>query len=71
MDNSYKSIIGKHEGKRPLGRNWHMQVYRRLYDDIKLNLRGIGHAQFYRFNLIQGGDQWQALVNTVTNRHVA
>jgi hypothetical protein len=52
--NAYRILVGKPEGKRPLGRPRHMGV-----DNIKMDHREIGWAQ--------DGDQWRALVNTVMN----
>jgi hypothetical protein len=39
MKNGYKILIGKLEGKRPLGR-----LRCRWEDDIKVDLREIGHG---------------------------
>jgi hypothetical protein len=58
--NAYRILVGKPEGKRPLGR-----PTRREVDNIKMDLREIGWDE-----LAQDRDQWRALVNTVTNLRV-
>jgi hypothetical protein len=63
--NSYRILVGKPEGKRPLGRS------RRWWEDnIKMDLREIGWGGRDWMGLAQGRDQWRALVNTVMNRRV-
>jgi hypothetical protein len=57
--------VGKPEGKRPLGRPRHRWV-----DNIKNDLREIERDGMDWINLIQDGDQWKALVNTVMNLRV-
>jgi hypothetical protein len=49
--NAYSVLVGKPEEKRPLGRH-----RRRLEDNIKMNLRGIGWDNMDWINLTQGGD---------------
>jgi hypothetical protein len=56
--NAYR-MLGKPEGRRPLGR-----PRRRWMDNIKIDLREIG------WDLAQDKDQWRALVNTVMNLRV-
>jgi hypothetical protein len=58
-------MVGKPEGKRPLGR-----PRRRWVDNIKLDLREIGWDGMDWIDLAQDRDQWRALVNTVTNFRV-
>jgi hypothetical protein len=58
--NAYRILVGKQEGKRPLGR-----PRRRWVDNIKLDLREIGWDGTDRIDLVQDTDQWRALVNTV------
>jgi hypothetical protein len=60
--NAYRSLVGKPEGKRPLGRR-----RRRWKDNIKMDLREIGRGSI---DLAQDRDQWRALVNTVMNLRV-
>jgi hypothetical protein len=58
----YRVLIGKPEGKRPLGRR------RRSWEDnIKMDLREIGIDGVNWIQLAQDRVQLQAFVNTVTN----
>jgi hypothetical protein len=59
---AYRILVGKPEGKRPLGRH-----RRRWKDNIKLDLRKIGWGGMDWIGLAQDRDQWRALVNTVMN----
>jgi hypothetical protein len=63
--NAYRILVGKPEGKRPLGR-----PRRRWVDNIKIDLREIGWDDMDWTDLAQERDQWRALVNTVMNLHV-
>jgi hypothetical protein len=63
--NAYRILVGKPEGKRPLGR-----PKRRWVNNIKIYLREIGWNGMDWINLDQNGDQWRALVNTVMNLRV-
>jgi hypothetical protein len=58
----YRVLIGRPEGKRPLGRPKH-----RWEDDSKLDLREIGIDGANLIWLAQDSVQWRAFVNTVTN----
>jgi hypothetical protein len=60
--NAYRILVGKPDGKRPLGR-----PRRRWVDNIKMDLREIGMDWI---DLAQNRDQWRALVNTVMNLQV-
>jgi hypothetical protein len=60
--NTYRVLVGKPEGKRPLGR----QRYR-CVDNIKIDLREIGWSDMDWIDLTQDRDQWRALVNTEMN----
>jgi hypothetical protein len=60
MRNAYKFVIGKSEGKRPLGRR-----RRRWEDNIRMDLRELGCEDVDWIHLAQDRDQWWALVNTV------
>jgi hypothetical protein len=62
---TYRILVGKPEGKRPLGR-----PRRRWVDDIKMHLREIGWDGMDWIDLAQDRDQWRALVNTVMNLRV-
>jgi hypothetical protein len=55
-------LVGKPEGKRPLGRPWH-----RWEDNIKMDLQEVGCGGMDCFELAQDRDRWQALVNAVMN----
>jgi hypothetical protein len=63
--NSYRILVGKPEGKRPLGR-----PRRRCVDNIKMDLREIGWDGRDWIELAQDRDQWRALLNTVMNLRV-
>jgi hypothetical protein len=58
--NAYRILLGKPEGKRPLGR-----PRRRWVDNIKINVRERGWNVVDWINLAQERDRWRALVNTV------
>jgi hypothetical protein len=62
---AYRILMGKPEGKRPLGR-----PIRRWEDDIKMVLGEIGWGSTDWIDLAQDRDQWRALVNTVMNLRV-
>jgi hypothetical protein len=63
--NAYRILVGKPEGKRPLGR-----PRRRWEDNIRIDLREIGWGGMDWIDLAQDRDQWRALVNTVMNLRV-
>jgi hypothetical protein len=63
--NAYRILVGKPEGKRPLGR-----PRCRWVDHIKMDLREIGWDGVDWIDLAQVRDQWRALVNTVMNLRV-
>jgi hypothetical protein len=58
-------LVGKAEGKRPLGRPRH-----RWDDNVRMDLREIGWGGMDWIDLAQDRDQWRALVNTVMNLRV-
>jgi hypothetical protein len=58
--NAYRILVGKPEGKRPLGR-----PRRKLMDNIKVDLREIGWHGVDWIDMAQDRDQWRAIVNTV------
>jgi hypothetical protein len=59
---AYRILVGKPEGKRPLGRSKH-----RLVGNIKMDLREIGWGGMDWIHLAQDRDQWRDLVNMVMN----
>jgi hypothetical protein len=66
--NAYRILVGKQEGKRPLGR-----PRRRWVENIKMDLmdlREIGWDGVHSIDMAQDRDQWKALVNTVLNLRV-
>jgi hypothetical protein len=62
---SYRILVGRTNGKRPLGR-----PRRRWVNNIKMDLREIGWGGMDWIDLAQDWDQWRALVNTVMNLRV-
>jgi hypothetical protein len=59
--NAYRLLVGKPEGKRPLGRPYH----------IKMDLVEMGSGGVDWIGLAQDRDKWRALVNAVMNLWVA
>jgi hypothetical protein len=66
MRGAYNILIGRPEGRRPLGR-----PRRRWEDNIKPDLWEIGFGDVDWINWVQDRDKWRALVNTVMNLRVA
>jgi hypothetical protein len=63
--NVYRLLVGKPEGKRPLGRprcGW--------VNNIKMDLLEIGWGGVDWIGLAQDTDKWRALVNAVMNLRV-
>jgi hypothetical protein len=60
--NAYRILVGKPEGKRPLGR-----PRRRWVDNIKIDCGEIEWDVMDWIDLAQDRDQWRALVNSVMN----
>jgi hypothetical protein len=58
----YSVLVGKSEGKRPLGRPRH-----RWEDGFRMDLRETGYGGVGWIHLAQDRDQWQVLVNAVMN----
>jgi hypothetical protein len=63
--NAYRVLVGKLEGKIPLGRS-----RRRCVDNIKMDLREIGWDGVDWIDMAQDRDWWRALVNTMFNLQV-
>ena len=58
----HRVLVGKPEGKRPLGR-----PRRRWEDNIKMDLQEVGGGSGDWMELAQDRDRWWALVNMVMN----
>jgi hypothetical protein len=63
--NVYRLLVGKPEGKRPLGRPRH-----RWINNIKMDLLEIGFCDVDWIGLAQDRYRWRALVNSVMNFRV-
>jgi len=61
----YGVLVGKPEGKRPLGRPRH-----RWEDNIKMYLQEVQCGGMDWIELAQDRDRWQALLNAVMNLQV-
>ena len=61
----HKVLVGKPEGKRPLGR-----PRRRWENNIKMDLEEVGGGCGDWMELAQDRDSWRALVSTVMNFRV-
>jgi len=61
----YRVLVGKPEGKRPLGR-----LRRRWEDNIKVDLLGVGCGGTDWIDVAQDKDSWLALKNRVLNTRV-
>jgi hypothetical protein len=61
----YRVLVGRPEGKRPLGR-----LRRRWEDNINTDLREIEIDEENRIQLAQDWVQWRACVSTVMNLRV-
>jgi len=54
----YRVLVGKPEGKRPLGK-----PRRRWKENIKTDIQEVGCGGMDWIDLAQDSDRWQALVN--------
>jgi hypothetical protein len=63
--NVYRLLVGKPEGKRPLGR-----PRRRWVDNIRMDLGEVGSSHVYWIGLAQDRNRWRAVVNSVLNLRV-
>jgi hypothetical protein len=58
--NAYRLLVGKPEGKRPLGRPRHMWV-----NNIRMDLGEVGWGDVDWIGLAQDRNRWRAIVNSV------
>jgi hypothetical protein len=61
----YRVLVGKPEGKRPLGRTRH-----KWEDNIMMDIQEVGCGGMDWIELAQDRDRWRALVNVVINLRV-
>ena len=61
----YRVLVGKLEGKRPLGRPRHRWV-----DNIRMNLQEVGCGYRDWIGLAQNRDRWRTLVSAVMDLQV-
>ena len=61
----YWDLVGKLEGRRPLGR-----PRRRWVDNIRMDLQEVGCGYMEWIGLAQDRDRWRRLVSTVMNLRV-
>ena len=61
----YRVLVGKPEGRRPLGR-----PRRRWVDNIKMDLEEVGCGGMDWIGLTQDRDSWRTLVSAVMNPRV-
>jgi len=61
----YRVLLGKLEGRRPLGR-----PRRRWMDNIRLDVQEVGCGYMDWIALVQDRDRWRALVSAVMNLRV-
>jgi hypothetical protein len=58
--NAYRVLVGKPEGKRPLGRPRHRWV-----DNVRMDLGEVGWGDVDWIGLAQDRNRWRALVNSM------
>jgi hypothetical protein len=63
--NAYRLLVGKPEGKKPLGER------RRWVDNIRMDLGELGWGDVDWIGLAQDRNRWRALVNSVLNLRVS
>jgi hypothetical protein len=63
----YSVVVGKPEGKRPLGRP---RRRTRWESNIKMDLKEVGLGGMDWIDLAEDRDRWRALVNAVMNLRV-
>jgi hypothetical protein len=62
---AYRLLVGKPEGKRPLGR-----PRRRWVDNIRMDLGEVGRGDVDWIGLAKDRYRWRAVVNSVLNLRV-
>jgi hypothetical protein len=62
---AYRLLVGKPEGKRPLGR-----PRRRWVDNIRMDLAEAGWGDVDWIGLAKDRNRWRAVVNSVLNLRV-
>jgi len=65
LNNLYRVLMGKPEGKGPMGRSRH-----RWEDNIKMGLQEVGCGGMDWIKMAQDTNRWRALVNVVMNHRV-
>jgi hypothetical protein len=65
MVSSDGNLVGRPEGRRPLGR-----PRRRWEDNIKIDLQEVGWGGMDWIDMAQGRERWRAVVNAVMNLRV-
>jgi hypothetical protein len=63
--NAYRLLVGKSEGKRPLGSPRH-----RCVDNSRMDLGEVGWGDEDWIGLAQDRNRWRALVNSLLNLRV-
>jgi hypothetical protein len=63
--NAYRLLVGKPDGKRPLGR-----PRRRWVDNIRIDLGEVEWGNVDLIGLAKDNNRWRALVNSVLNLRV-
>ena len=64
-EGAYRVLVGKLEGKRPLGTPRHRWV-----DKIRMDLQEVGCGHVDWIGLAQDRDEWRKLVNAVMNLRI-
>jgi hypothetical protein len=62
---TYRILVGRPEGRRPLGR-----PRLRWEDNIKMDLQDVGWGIMDWIDMAQNRDRWRAVVNAVMNLRV-
>ena len=62
---AYRVLVGKPDGKRPLGKPW-----RRWEDNIKTYLQQVGYRGMDWIELVQDRDRWWGFLPAVMNLRV-